>query len=600
MLPLVIRAIRERIKALEIEVDLFTEEIAVINRAPGHDELIEPQLPLLRNVKVCLHDVLLFYYEKLLKCKEKSGKLIQQHLEICRTKKFLVLINELYGHQSALNTLVGRDYLKYSRDFNIPDDMQLRMLQLVFPFEFAFQLVTSKRFLRLFIRTVEEYDPEFHEEAIKKLFTFISEERPGSPIDFFTADSPLFFTLAEHLLTIFVRDSMFAVDWQPLEHLSIFQKCSLIAKQNAQVFGLDLRRVNLASEEFDRLSALDRPSDQKKFNKPLEKRLGEREATISINSGLKCFLHVAIEIKRMKCQPSPSGLLCVLSTAVNWLTRALTIDGNHIGADEILHFFSYMISVVGFEHLPSMVSFVEHFVDTGLAVTRFGYLLTQLEAALEYIQQRLLPVPPFLVFPVSTVPSRFVSEITCGERVIMKGFAVYAFPTFTPDYSDLFSAMLQYTGNPNHTAVCHQFTAKSTLGFRDFAEFDTIPTLDGTIFQLSDDFIQQHDMIFVNDGKYDDHITDVILASALLKMDSEVNSLRIDDIDKVYQDIRRRWKLGREDPWLEVQRIVCEIQKGLEVELNGIMNWQTVEAIVKFGARNGGLTRSLYRDIIRR
>jgi hypothetical protein len=57
--------------------------------------------------------------------------------------------------------------------------------------------------------------------------------------------------------------------------------------------------------------------------------------------------------------------------------------------------------------------------------------MTQLDSAFEFIENRMILVDPFLVFPFATVPERFNGKLVRidKESVVLSGFAVWVFPT---------------------------------------------------------------------------------------------------------------------------------------------------------------------------
>ena len=231
----IVSTVRYRIISLEEEVDILDEEILLVSHVPGTTEIDQKKLMLLRNVKSVLHDTLLSYYTHFTSICPTTTASIQEatkfHIQVLKQKEIEILKCELFGQQSALNTFVGEDYNKYSRDFSVPDDMKLRLLAQVFPFEFEYDLLSDSSFFEFLLNIVDEYKAENHEELIKQLFERISIQKPKSITYFFTADTPLYFCLAEHFLSSFVHNQMLHYDWDPLENFSIYQKCRLIAAQ---------------------------------------------------------------------------------------------------------------------------------------------------------------------------------------------------------------------------------------------------------------------------------------------------------------------------------------------------------------------------------
>ena len=124
--------VRFRITTLENEIDVMKRQAEVMCKAPGLEANLNVTWMHMVNVKVALHEVLMAYYDGIHKnLVEKS--LFDVHMRVLGSRECNVAIGALLGQQSALNGIVGEDYLKYSNDENVPYDMQLRILQNVFP-----------------------------------------------------------------------------------------------------------------------------------------------------------------------------------------------------------------------------------------------------------------------------------------------------------------------------------------------------------------------------------------------------------------------------------------------------------------------------------
>jgi hypothetical protein len=588
MQALLCRVLRDRIQLLESELFIFDEELSVIWMAPGHPEKLERQLICQRNVKATLHDVLFFYFRMLSDHKIEDRNIFSFHSSVLRDSRFLVLVHELFGQQSSLNNLVGPDYYRCSHDENIPDDVQLRMIQLVFPYEFEFQLLQNERLFKCLLNLVKDYRIELHEQCLRGLYQIICEIPPTSPIFFFTADSPLFFTLTEHLLVAFVRPQMLHVNWNSLEHFAICEKCSLIASQNVREFlGQNAPLLDLLEAKYQALLAQP-PEETEMFLRKTEGSLGTKQLTLSLPDELLPLRHVILELKRMAFQVSPSAVLCVLANASSWLTDALSREGHAVGAEEIFQFLVFALSCAGINFLPSLVTFITRFVDSGLLqTTKFGYVLTQFQCCCTAIQRRLLPVKPFFIFPFSNIPGQLQDKMTIGESLVMRGFAVWAFPTFVPQYDALFPAMLAYTGNENDVAICNEFRITSNFGalVASLPTFETVPTKRGTFLHLTPETIESYQMIAVDVGNFDDRIEDIRTFSAMMKMIQIGGHRMLSNIVNHYQFLSTQLHFVGSDFSANMRVFVSRLQQALRLQtryplaIDGIMRAETVTAI---------------------
>jgi hypothetical protein len=361
-----------------------------------------------------------------------------------------------------------------------------------------------------------------------------------------------------------------------------------MAEEDPRSAGLNPRLVDLINTERQRLRSV-RPPAGPPFVRPLAKRLTPVTEAAAVQGDLAPIEHVVLELRRMAFQVSPSAVLCVLSNAWYWLTNALTADGHVVGANEIFQFFVFALCRSDIRYLPALVSFVDRFVDRGLKDTRFGYLLTQLTSALDFIRQRVLPINPFLVLPFKTVSQRLRGKMTWVGSVVMRSLAVFAFPSFTPDIDRLFPAMLRLAGVEDNVAVCHQFQMASTVGLfpDDIPELDTCPTVHETFFLLSATLITRYNMILVDSGDFERNADGVQFMSALMKPGAPVTKPRLAELDKLCEAVR--WRFHFIGPYhaINVRAAIAEVQRALaiagkKIALDGVMSSETAAAIAEF------------------
>jgi hypothetical protein len=316
-------------------------------------------------------------------------------------------------------------------------------------------------------------------------------------------------------------------------------------------------------------------------------------------------------LKRTSFQLTPSAAFCVLSNALGWLTAALAGENEGIGAEEILQFFVFTVCCAGIRCLPAFVRFVDQFVDAGLRQTKFGYLLTQLHCCIDFVEQRLLPVLPFFIFPFTEVPEHFAGKLVAGDSLVMRGFAVWAFPTFHPDYHLLFPAMLSYTGNDNDVAICTQFQIIASIDPlpQCIKELPTIPTRRGSLLHLAEKDIEECRMISVDVGNFDDRIEDIRAFSAMMKMMEIGKHRTLSNIVNFYAILREKWFLRSPNYVVAIKTVISEVQRALilldtrhRVTTHGIMDAATVAAIEEVACLCQGavFTHEIFADIVAR
>ena len=595
----ILDTVRYRINSLSSEILLIDEQLKHVGKAPGTTEVDRRQTFLQRNIKATLHDLLLEYVKTMEKMSSKAAPLkmaISCHLYTMGRPEFEILLQELYGQQSALTTLVGSDYQKYTRDVDVPADVHLRMIALVFPYEFIVDLLKSPDFFQKLIITVLDYTPKTHVQAVSAIFNVIRKFRSLSSISnschFFTANNPMYFALAEHFVTIFTHKKMLKINWKPLRNLSVSEKSILLTQLGPESCDLKesilKRLLNYEIHDF---------SEEKIFSRPI-KSPESPELEFESNEQFKILSlkHIILELRKIPLQPSPSSMLYIMSNALNWLSSALSYNSDLPGADEIFQFFVYCLSSAKIYCLPAIVSFIESFVDDALMETKFQYLITQLKCGLEFIEARLLPVQPFVLFPFKNIPTRLkgLLELSDNKPLILRRFSVYSFPTFLKEFKFLFPSMIRYTGNLSDIAIVwkYQLTpGSSNKLFNGFSnEFEFIPTLLGPFFQLTTDFIEKNQMIKIDDGDFNNNEEKIMIMSTMLLMsNAKIISISLSKFDLLFENVKNYWNLNSNDPFLIIKIKIAEIQQYLtylellpnNILVDGYFNYETFETLLK-------------------
>ena len=453
-----INTVKKRASSLESEILLFDSQIPLISCSPGSTSKDKKQLILQRNIKATLYTLLKYYIKKMEKmCGNYTSfqQTISCHLYVLKKDKFQILLQELYGQQSALTTLVGSDYQKYTNDNDVPADIHLKMIVLVFPFEFVVDLLSNADFFRKFLMTVLEYNPKNHVKYVSIIFNMIRNFKTlvtfTNSVHFFTAKNPMYFMLAEHFITLFVHEKMFKINWNLLKNFSTQEKCILIAKHGMIACDLNQKLIDKVKSAAKRREKND--NDEEIYLRPYEKT---KEVEIE-DMEIPELKHVVLELRKIPLQTSPSAMLYVLSNALQWLTSILTVDGEYIGADEIFQFFVFVLAMAKLNCLDGLISFIDTFVDDALRETKFEYYIQQLRSGKEFINDRLLPEQPYILFPFASVPERLnnVLKIVENETITLKGFEIYAFPTWNINIDNIFPSFIMYTGS-NETIKCYK------------------------------------------------------------------------------------------------------------------------------------------------
>jgi hypothetical protein len=226
-----------------------------------------------------------------------------------------------------------------------------------------------------------------------------------------------------------------------------------------------------------------------------------------------------------------------------------------------------------------------------------------MRSALEFIEGRVIPVPPFVLLPNYELPLRLARrfEAVSEETVQMKGFEVYAFPIWARECELFFPALLRYTGT-EAIAVCRQY--KIVEGELKVPGMKPILTLHGTFYQLTSEYLTEKQLIKVDGGDYMAAYEELALVSAMVQMlGCNVANPSIGAIDKLIGHVARMWRMenvltadgvNKKKGEEAVQRCVGALQRALVVleilpmtfPLDGRMNLETVEAMKAFFQQN--------------
>lgn len=713
----VLSTVKSLIIFIESEIKIIDEQLIVLRKAPGITKKDQIQLSLQRNIKSALHDLLVHYHrtmEQTVPAVAPLQQVISCHIFTLQQSNFQILLHELYGQQSALTTLVGEEYKKCTSDSDLPADIHLQMIFLVFPWEFIIDLLSNSKFLKTLLKTVLNYNPSKHVKAVSTIFSSIQKFQTlpllATKIRFFTAQAPMYFALAELLVTIFTHNAMMKVNWNPLLNFSIAEKCALIAQHGIQICELNSGLMKALHEGSLKREKDDQPSDEFSYLRPIEsiQQLSSESEEDIDEIELPELRHVVLELRKIEYKFSPSSMLFCLSNALQWLTAALTVDGRQIGADESFQFFAFCLSNSKLSCLPAIVSFIDKFVDDALHETKYEYYIEHLRSGFQFIDNRLLPVQPFLIFPFAhppphlkgiltrvevkeenknattksidssttkdtkisdsidesksisnetnkissesnekstndketeiaddssnqkesaaanddskkeksaTIPSENLQTEThqrqkkkTGEPILMKGFEMFAFPTWTNEYNTLFPAMIRYTGKLG-SVLCYQYNVSSITALNAFNEtFEAIPTLHGTFFQLKEELIKSAFMIKIDNEDYEKEEDNIEVFSSLMLMASNIiNNPKLSMLDQVFTTVKIEWRFHSNDSTVVIKTAVAEVQKALVLlnflpesfPIDGVFNFETISAIRQFiKNRKLIITPQLFKAIV--
>lgn len=584
-----------RVKSLAAEIVLCDEQIKLIGSAPGTNNDDLKLLLLRRNIKATLHHLLTEYCTAMNQYNQDAAPLkmaITCHIFTMKQPQFQIKLHELFGQQSALTTLVGQDYTKYTKNEDVPADVHLKMISLIFPYEFLAEILKNIDFLHAFSKVILGYKPQKHINAIKAVFNLIRRFKAlddfSSFNQFFTATDVMFFALAEHLVTLFTHKHMLYTNWDPLRNFSAMEKSRLISEQGFKSLNLNQKVLSHLEQYNNLIDKLKNGIPDELIDEMREICVSKPDLEFDENETIEIpgLHHVVLELRKMHLQCSPSAILFTLSNALNMLTNAVSIGGEMVGADEIFQFFVYSLSAAKVWCLPGLASFAEKFVDDALLETKFQYLITQLNCAVEFIEGRKLPMQPYLILPDVKLHGKLEEnlEYADDEVFVLKRFCIYAYPTFSANCTEIFPGMIKYTGKLDDVARVRKYNLKGSSIF--LSAFESVATLKGAIFPVKQEYVDENKMIKVDGGNMIESVDAINRFSTMMLMfTGEIRNPSTSKVAKAFTIVNGIWKMASTITKLDL--IVAELQKALVVlgklpphfAIDGVFNYETYNAL---------------------
>jgi hypothetical protein len=393
-------------------------------------------------------------------------------------------------------------------------------------------------------------------------------------------------------------------EWLPLRNFSASEKAALLVVNGIQNCGLNHAIV-------DRLATASINPPPLNPELPYLRPVKAHFNSITIPElEVPEVLPVVLELKKLPFQISPTLIVNTLATALEYLSATLTSDGSAVGADEIFQFFVYSLAAAKLRCLHGLTIVIEKFVHHSLRQTKANYLITQFVSGFEFIDNRMLPVQPYLLFPFVTLPPRLRGILTPLDNpsIVITGFAVFAFPCWSAERTDLFPALLRYTGEETDLAVCQQFETENPGALTQLLPDDimrsnaveTSPTPHGTFFAVTPELIEKAWMIKVDGGNFEESISAVDSMSVLMLMaPTRIDAPSTAMMTRLFDALREYWRLRGNNGIEGVQSLVAEIQHGLVLmgktdesgSVTGMMDRKTLISLQRVFCGNGGTFR---------
>ncbi|EAX88176.1 hypothetical protein TVAG_242600 [Trichomonas vaginalis G3] len=604
------RGLKNRIENVLKEITILDQQIPYFATAPGFHQDIHLLYTHLRNVKATLSDLMMTYLTKFEKSADPDiniSKALKLHLEIFNSHEFMILSRELLGHHSSIATIIGNEYEKITKNLDEATDAQLRMVSLIFPYEFVLNMLADQKFLKSYMSFCLKYTTINNTYYINEVFKLIQVYHKAHSDQYqtlyFTPDAPMFFELAEHLIGLFNSEIMIETQIDKLTDFQILQKCMMISKSGPQTCGLNENLLNnLLNHKIERIDV-----------HYLRSTMNSLPDITYEPIDIPALQHISFELRKTQLQCCPTEMLHCIANTLKWISDALTAGGKAAGADEIFQFYVYIISSTHVICIQTLINFMETYVYEGLRETKYPFLISQTKIALDFIDARMIAVEPYLLFPFKYPPERMQNIIKLADDnpVFLTGFEVIAFPTFSFYYENFFPSLIYYTGNDDDNVKAYKY--KVTDGFNLISpkcpNFENVATVDGTFFQLSNQ--EDIDYIIMDQKVPGPLLERINLASFLMKNLEKIPnkprfSLLLEQTKNIISDFG---KDGSSNPCLEIRIIIAEIQKSLVIlnflpaqfHIDGTFSDSTVLALQKYlkNSKNFVINKKIYFDLIK-
>lgn len=607
-----INSLKKRIFYLSKEVAILDKQIPCCASVEGFNQNYTNLLSRIRDLKATLCDLLTIYINVFEPQKINNNslkKIIGIHQKCIKKHEFEVLFKELLSHQSSVIAVIGEEYEKVTKNYDETTDAQLRMIYINFPYDFVFKLLNDIDFLTLLIQCCEAYQPKAHSSYVVALFGEIKKyyEKHEKEVkrSYLTADGPLFFSIAEHLIGMLNYEEMMEAQREKIADFQVFEKCSMIAEHGPVSCGLN-------EDALKKVNKLNSRTETSHF---VRETMNKTPALPDEKAQIPGLQHAVYELRKVQIQCCASEMLHCLNNAIQWITNSLISNGQAAGADEIFQFFVFLLSTSKISNVQTLINYMEAYVDQGLRETKYPFLISQMRMALEFIDKRMMTVEPFLIFPFSTPPKRLEKalKLASPDKIVLRGFALYAFPTWMEECESFFPALLYYSGSENDSAAVYKFAVNDGINLfpKNEPVFDSFATLNGTFFQIPEEYARSKGMINVSDGDFESSRNIISCISTMMLMQRNLfTSPCTNDILPIGQKILSSWNKETSDPVLTVTIIVAEMQRALVILgflpddfcVDGIFTNKLIEAVKTFTKQNKSapleLTNKIYSSII--
>ena len=528
MLPLLLNGVRRRVAQIEIELEIIEAQLKLILNVPNFNQDDVALLYLEHNMNVAVHHIYCSYLslisqEKDMDCSVR--KTVSKHMDIVRKLEGELdeFLEEAAVHQSAIESIIGISVADLSRGSSSDDIM--KVIALLMPFQLIVPPLCESRFVDELFTIVKDYDPANHKQTLLKLMGLLSR---------LNVDKYVLVTLSEVFLGFFMGGQIERSCRSPDEMFRYIENSWILVRNGMSSFGLGDKAKNL---KVNAVIGEHAPAFTLKTWKPYCEswKRPSQEFKNPLVPGLR---HVVLELRKIETQITVSLSGYRLWRASDWLTNALSLEGEYVGADESFIFFVIMLCEADMTRLPMIIRAMEKFIISEFKESKFGYLLTQLRTAFDWIADHQVESKEVVLLPTKRYGD---NEPVSQAGVKIEGLAVYAVPSFID--SEM-RAWAHFTGEHSDIATLYPYEIERSAKLKFFK----LP--EGYVPVLSPTAQKELRMIKVIGGDYESSVDSInIVSNYMIFLPIRIESPKTAPLDRLEQIYTETW--GVQPPEIE-------------------------------------------------
>ncbi|OHT13469.1 hypothetical protein TRFO_16333 [Tritrichomonas foetus] len=635
---MVLQAVSHRIQQLEEEMEIIKLQLDISTKTKLFKSIKNNTTLFLEyNIFTILHKSYCEYYQHMKSTYEPNCSLkrvVLKHISAFQKLQLTSIIEEIFGHQCALQTIHHDLHLlldnsenqhqnsnvyenlkedgeneNLNRNINEIENIKcnddegtvesiLKTVSFMFPFNIIIPILNDQNFFEFLLKTSLCFinDEKDYKTCILAIYGKLKIVN--------NLDKYIIVAIAEILLNFFVLEKLERNNSGTIERFYFCQNADLmISRDIFRDLGIEksFPQINNHEEAMENNQKDNELIDEFYNLKQYEKFIFSNGLKIKIQTEQFEYLQddyslvnrsdeirfFALEFMKIATKVSISMICNQVWRFIDWMKEILSHDNTPVGADET---FSFVVCIVCFSKCPFFPKILKtlekNCVDEFRSSSQIDYYIAQLRAAADFIMKY-----EKIGTPEKTYLSPYKIEgVTENDAILLEGFVIYAIPKFEITEDPKEKSILCYTGNKSDVSVVYPF---SELDPNNKSIFVDTPL--GKVKLLTNMRIKTKLILISNNKAYDESEYDVQLVSNLMvllpKKIPEPKTTPIDHLLSLYNEY---WKCGK-----DVQKDTFERMKKIQQKLyskklisnesiTGVINVQTVEAIKsKFQFKNG-------------